>query len=164
MGNYACGSAPLARKIVERGAPATAVQVRDIMFMVCRYANERGHKHEKPGELVRPYSMAVFQPKDRSLEPEEIRLLYNYLEHVATAPTIRLAVKLLMLTMLRKSELIEAEWEGINFTNAIWTIPASRMKRHNPHNVYQNKKDWTSLSSGSCSSRKRPSGMTDAAR
>ena len=48
----------------------------------------------------------------------------------------RLAVKLLLLTMLRKSELVEAEWSEINFTDALWTIPGSRMKRRNPHNVY----------------------------
>jgi integrase len=32
--------------------------------------------------------------------------------------------------------LIEATWEEINFTDAVWTIPAERMKRRNPHNVY----------------------------
>lgn len=126
----------LCDKIVERGAPATAVHVREIALMVYRYANERGHKYDNPADLVRPCSIAVFQPKDRSLTPEEIKLLYVYLEHVSTAPTIRLAVKLLLLTMLRKSELVEAEWGEINFTAALWTIPAQRMKRRSPHNVY----------------------------
>jgi integrase len=126
----------LCDKIVERGAPATAVHAREIVLMVYCYANERGHKYENPANLVRPCSIAIFQPRNRSLAPEEIRLLYEYLERVATAPTIRLAVKLLLLTMLRKSELIEAEWGEINFTDAVWTIPAARMKRRNPHNVY----------------------------
>ena len=104
--------------------------------MVYRYALERGHQYENPAELVRPTSIARFQPKDRSLTPEEIRLLYQYLERVSTSPTNRLAVKLLLLTMLRKSELIEATWDEINFTSALWTIPGERMKRRNPHNVY----------------------------
>lgn len=126
----------LCDKIVGRGAPATAVHAREVVQMVYRYALERGHKYENPAELVRPSSIARFQPKDRSLTPEEIKLLYQYLERVSTAPTIRLAVKLLLLTMLRKSELVEAVWDEINFTDAIWTIPAERMKRRNPHNVY----------------------------
>ena len=126
----------LCDRIVERGAPATAVHVREIVMMVYRHANERGHKYENPADLVRACSIAVFQPRDRSLAPEEISLLYEYLEHVATAPTIRLAVKLLLLTMLRKSELVDAVWDEINFTKALWTIPAIRMKRRNPHNVY----------------------------
>lgn len=126
----------LCDKIVERGAPATAIHAREVVHMVFRYAMERGHKYENPAELVRPTSIARFQPKDRSLTPEEIRILYQYLERISTSPTIRLAVKVLLLTMLRKSELIEATWEEINFTDAVWTIPAERMKRRNPHNVY----------------------------
>src|SRR5690606_16996317 len=57
-------------------------------------------------------------------------------DRVATTPVIRLAVKLLLLTMLRKSEMIEATWDEINFSEALWTIPAERMKRRNPHNIY----------------------------
>ncbi|WP_223201925.1 tyrosine-type recombinase/integrase, partial [Streptococcus pneumoniae] len=68
--------------------------------------------------------------------PQEIWLLYQYLERVSTAPTIRLAVKLLLLTMVRKSELTEATWDEVNFTLATWTIPAERMKRKRPHVVY----------------------------
>lgn len=126
----------LCDEIVERGAPATAVHAREIVHMVFRYAMERGHRYENPAELVRPSSIARFQPKDRALSQDEIRILYQYLERVSTSPTIRLAVKLLLLTMLRKSELIEATWEEVNFTDAVWTIPAQRMKRRNPHNVY----------------------------
>ncbi len=126
----------LCDRVVERGAPATAVHAREVVQMVYRYALDRGHRYENPADLVRPTSIARFQPKDRALTPEEIKLLYQYLEYVSTAPTIRLAVKLLLLTMLRKSELVEATWDEINFTQALWTIPAMRMKRRNPHNVY----------------------------
>lgn len=126
----------LCDKIVDRKAPATAVHAREIVMMVYRHAIERGHNYENPGLMVRPSSIAVFQPKDRALTAGEIALLYEYLEHVATSPTIRLAVKLLLLTMLRKSELTDAVWDEINFTAAVWTVPAERMKRRNPHNVY----------------------------
>lgn len=60
----------------------------------------------------------------------------EYLERVSTAPTFRLAVKLLLLTMLRKSELTDAVWDEINFTDAVWIIPGARMKRRNPHVIY----------------------------
>lgn len=30
----------------------------------------------------------------------------------------------------------EGEWNEVNFTNRVWTIPASRMKRRNAHNIY----------------------------
>jgi integrase len=126
----------LCDKIVERGAPAVAVHAREIVMMVFRYADQRGHRHENPADLVPPCSIAVFQPRDRALGQDELALVYTYLEHVHCSPTLRLAVKLLLLTMVRKSELSNATWDEVNFSNGLWTIPAERMKRRNPHNVY----------------------------
>jgi integrase len=122
--------------IVDRGAPATAVHVREIVLQVFRWAIERGQKVENPAELVRPTSIARFEPRDRALTPEEIGLMYQYMERVGTSPTNRAAAKLLLLTMVRKSELTNATWSEINFSEALWTIPKERMKRRNPHLVF----------------------------
>lgn len=121
--------------IVERGAPATAVHTRDIVLQVYRWAIERGQKVENPADLVRPASIARFEPRDRTLTPAEIGLMYRYMEKVGTTPSIRASVKLLLLTMVRKSELTNATWNEINFSEALWTIPKERMKRRNPHLV-----------------------------
>lgn len=126
----------LCDRVVARGAPATAVHARDIVMMVFRYARERGQKIPNPGDDVRPSSIAKFHPRDRALSPEEVAIVYRYLEKVPTSPTIRLGVKLLLLTLLRKTEMGEGEWAEVNFTSGVWTIPAARMKRRNPHNVY----------------------------
>ncbi|HHG3077198.1 TPA: tyrosine-type recombinase/integrase [Vibrio parahaemolyticus] len=122
--------------IVERGAPATAVHTRDIVLQVYRWATERGQKVENPADLVRPASIARFEPRDRTLTPAEIGLMYRYMEKVGTTPSIRASVKLLLLTMVRKSELTNATWNEINFSEALWTIPKERMKRRNPHLVF----------------------------
>lgn len=122
--------------IVERGAPATAVHVREVVSQVYRWAIERGQKLENPAELVRPTTIARFEPRDRALSPDEIALMYQYIERVGTAPSFRAAAKLLLLTLVRKSELTNATWDEINFTDAVWTIPKERMKRRNPHLVF----------------------------
>ena len=122
--------------IVERGAPATAVHTRDIVLQVYRWAIERGQKVENPADSVRPSSIAWFEPRDRTLSPEEIKLMYQYIERIGTSPSIRAAVKLLLLTMVRKSELTNATRSEINFREALWTIPKERMKRRNPHLVF----------------------------
>ena len=122
--------------IVERGAPATAVHVREIVMQVFRWATERGQKIENPADLVRPTSIARFEPRDRALTPDEIGLMYQYMERVGTSPTNRAAAKLLLLTMVRKSELTNATWSEINFSEALWTVPKERMKRRNPHVVF----------------------------
>lgn len=55
---------------------------------------------------------------------------------MATLPTIRLGMRLYLLTMVRKSELQDAKWDEVDFENAVWTIPKERMKRSKAHNVY----------------------------
>lgn len=122
--------------IVARGAPATAVHAREVVLMVFRHAAERGQKFPNPALGIRPSSIATFQARDRALSGEEVGQVFRYLDKFSTAAPIRLAVKLLLLTMLRKTELAHGTWSEINFTDAVWTIPGPRMKRRNPHNVY----------------------------
>jgi integrase len=126
----------LCAKVKDRGAPATAVHVRDIIKLVYGFAILHGEKVANPAEEVGPASIATFVPKDRSLSPAEIRIMLKQIEHVPTLPTIRLGMKLFLLTMVRKSELQDATWDEVDFENAVWSIPKERMKRSKPHNVY----------------------------
>jgi integrase len=122
--------------IVERGAPATAIHVRDILKQIYGFAILHGEKVANPADEVGPASIASFVPRDRSLSPAEIRVMLKQLEYVATLPTIRLGLRLYLLTMVRKSELLDATWSEIDFVNAVWSIPKERMKRSKAHNVY----------------------------
>ncbi len=126
----------LCAKVKERGAPATAVHVRDIVKLVFAFAILNGEKVANPADEVGPASIATFVPKDRSLSPAEIRIMLGQIEHVATLPTIRLGIKLILLSMVRKSELQDAVWDEVDFENAVWSIPKERMKRSKAHNVY----------------------------
>ncbi len=126
----------LCAKVKERGAPATAVHVRDIVKLVFAFAILHGEKVANPADEVGPASIATFVPKDRSLSPAEIRVMFGQIEHVATLPTIRLGIKLILLSMVRKSELQDAVWDEVDFENAVWSIPKERMKRSKAHNVY----------------------------
>jgi integrase len=123
-------------KIVERGAPATAIHVRDIVKQIYGFAILHGEKVLNPADEVGPASIATFVPKDRALSPSEIRIALKLLERIATLPTIRLGMKLILMTMVRKSELQDAVWDEVDFENAVWTIPKERMKRSKAHNVY----------------------------
>ncbi|MFA6967968.1 tyrosine-type recombinase/integrase [Bosea sp. (in: a-proteobacteria)] len=126
----------LCAKVKERGAPATAVHVRDIVKLVFAFAILHGEKVANPADEVGPASIATFVPKDRSLSPAEIRIMLGQIEHVATLPTIRLGIKLILLSMVRKSELQDATWDEVDFENVVWSIPKERMKRSKAHNVY----------------------------
>ena len=126
----------LCGKVKDRGAPATAIHVRDIVKQIYAFAILHGEKVGNPADNVGPSSIATFAPKDRALSPMEIRIMLEELEHVPTLPTIRLGLRLILLTMVRKSELLDAVWEEVDFENAVWSIPKERMKRGKPHNVY----------------------------
>lgn len=126
----------MCEKVKARGAPATALHVRDIVKLIFSFAILHGEKVSNPADEVGPSSIATFVARDRSLSPSEIRIMLTQLEHVATLPTIRLGMKLFLLSMVRKSELQDAVWDEVDFENAVWSIPKERMKRSKAHNVY----------------------------
>jgi len=68
-------------------------------------------KIDNPAEAIRPGAIATFKVRDRALSPEEIHKYFNALEEVSSAATLRLAVKFMLLTMVRRSEFTQAKWE-----------------------------------------------------
>jgi integrase len=126
----------LCGKVRDRGAPATAIHIRDIVKQIFAFAILHGEKVANPADEVGKASIATFIPKDRALSRQEIRLMFELLERVSTQPAIRIGFRLILLTMVRKSELQDATWDEIDFENAVWTIPKERMKRSRAHNVY----------------------------
>lgn len=128
-------------KIKDRGASASAVRTRDIVGNVFSYAKARGINCENPAEYVAPSTIAIFNPRDRALSKREIGIFFNTLKNAQTSHALKVALKLLMLTMVRKSNLVNATWDEIDFVAAEWTIPAEKMKASRqgagrPHIVY----------------------------
>ena len=126
----------LCDKVKGRGAPATAIHVRDIIKQIYGFAILHGEKVVNPADDVGPSSIATFVARDRALSPSEIRIMLKQLEYVASYPTIKLGLRLILLTLVRKGELIHATWDEIDFENALWTIPKARMKAGKAHNIY----------------------------
>lgn len=123
-------------QIKERGAPSTAIFVRDLIANIYRYAIQRGHKFANPADDIANSSIATFKKRERTLTPKEINLFFNALEETQSDFALKKAVKFILLTLVRKSELIDATWDEINFKDKVWTIPAERMKAKRTHNVY----------------------------
>lgn len=65
----------LCAKIKGRGAPATAIHVRDILKQIYGFAILHGEKIRNPADEVGPASIATFVAKDRALSPTEIRIM-----------------------------------------------------------------------------------------
>ncbi|MCG3143503.1 MAG: Prophage integrase IntA [Gammaproteobacteria bacterium] len=126
----------LCLKIKNRGSPATAIHVRDIVKGIYNFANLHGHKVPNPANEVAPTSIATFKPRERALSPEEIRIAFTLIDKVSFAHIHRLALRMILLTLVRKSELAKAMWSEVDFDKGVWTIPKERMKARRPHSVY----------------------------
>src|SRR5690606_38094426 len=118
----------LCARLKERGAPSTAVLARDIVKQIYAFAKLHGEQIDNPADAVAPASIATIEVRDRALSPSEIGVAFQLLERIATLPTIRLGLKLILLTMVRKGELQVATWDEVHFEHAVWSIPKERMK------------------------------------
>ncbi|WP_176860854.1 tyrosine-type recombinase/integrase [Cupriavidus sp. YR651] len=110
-----------------------AIHIREVVQAVFRHAQARGQAVGNPAEAVRASAVATFKPRDRALTPAEICKFIAALQKVATTPTLRLALKFVLLTGVRKGEFIDATWSEVDFDAGRWTIPASHMKARNAH-------------------------------
>ncbi|MEB3502604.1 tyrosine-type recombinase/integrase [Pasteurella multocida] len=122
--------------IKERGAPSTAIFVRDLFNAVYKYAILKGHNFENPAERISNSSIATFRPRERSLTPKEIHLFFTELNKTERYFTLRKGILFILYTMVRKSEFVNATWNEFDFKRNIWTIPSERMKARRAHNVY----------------------------
>ena len=126
----------LCDRIIERGGRATAIQAREIINSVYRHANDRGHGFFNPAADIKPGSIATFKPRERCLQPEEIGIFFRTLDTVGAMATMKLALKLVLLTLVRKNEFINATWKEVDFKKGTWTIQAERMKGSRAHVIY----------------------------
>ncbi|WP_177220078.1 hypothetical protein [Jannaschia rubra] len=74
-------------KIVDRGAPATAMHAHDITKQIFSFAIFPGEKFTNPADEVGPASITTFKPRNRSLSAAGIRILPKQIQRVATLPT-----------------------------------------------------------------------------
>lgn len=119
---------------VERG-PGPAVHARELTLLVYRYAIGNGMPLVNPVDSIQRSSIATFKARERNLKRREIKTFLDALEVTPTMPTLRMALKFMLLTMVRKGEFIGATWKEIDWERSVWTIPKARMKADREHIV-----------------------------
>jgi len=128
--------AELFRRTKDERGPGPAVHARELVLLVFRYAIGQGVDLVSPVESIQRKSIATFKARERNLTRYEIKEFFEALQETATSPTLRLAVKFVLLTGVRKSEFIDATWKEINRERDVWTIPSSLMKAGRDHKVF----------------------------
>ncbi len=70
-----------------------------------------------------------------TLKPEQLPTLMMALATASIKITTRCLIEWQLHTMVRPSEASGTRWKEIDFENALWNIPAERMKQKKPHTV-----------------------------
>lgn len=116
--------------IVKRGAPVMANRVLALTKDVFDYAIRRHWIEQNPASAFSTRDAGgKEQARDRALTDVEITAVLKAFDNAG--PVFRpyaLAVRLLLITAVRRSELIEAPWSEFDLEKGVWSIPPVRQK------------------------------------
>ena len=127
------------RKVEKRGAIETARRLRQICGQVFRYAIATGVAQHDPSAALRGALGSPGRPRGHKAMPlDEVTTFLKTLGGYDGDVRTRLALHLMILTFARTTELRAARWlefENLEGNNALWRIPADRMKMKLEHTV-----------------------------
>ena len=126
------------RKIEAKGKYETCYRIRQKLEAIFSFAEIEGHCSTNPAKGLQQI-LTKPQPKFQNSIP--ISELPEFLQKIdadkATAPSTALAMKFIILTFVRTSELRFADWDEFDIDSSVplWVIPAERMKMRRIHHV-----------------------------
>ena len=126
------------RKLEAEGKYEACYRLRQKIEAIFSYAEIEGQCIGNPAKGLQ---QILTKPQPKSQNSLPISELPEFLEKMdadkVTAPTTLLAMKFIILTFVRTSELRFADWTefDIDCTEPLWVIPADRMKMRRTHHV-----------------------------
>lgn len=112
-------------------APIQANRTFAFIRAMFRFAESRDYVPFSPCHGVKARTKE--RSRDRVLERAEIADLWRGIDQRGVSQTVRLAVRFLILTAQRTSEVVNAEWAEIE--GSVWTLPGHKVKNGKPHRV-----------------------------
>jgi len=127
----------MTKAIQDRGARDIAKRALETTGQVFRYAIAHGYATRNPASDIRPGDILKSGRKVNyaRVDARELPDLLRAIEVYQGTQITRLAMKLMALTFVRTTELIEAKWSEFDLEAKRWNIPAERMKMRTPHIV-----------------------------
>jgi integrase len=120
----------------DNGRIAAAMQLRNVLKQMFDYALELQLVTLNPAAMVATRYIGKARKRSRVLTPNEIRLYIRTVYQSNMRRQFKLALHIILLTLSRKSELLLARWEHVNFEAGEWLIPEENAKTGKPHIVY----------------------------
>jgi integrase len=123
------------RVVEDKGTLETARRAMQICGQIFMYAIATGRAERNPVPDLRGALKAPVVKHRSYLKENELPAYLDKLEAYDGDPQTKLALRLLLLTFVRTTELRGAEWGEIDWDKAEWRIPAERMKMRELHIV-----------------------------
>lgn len=123
------------RRIENRDALDHLGRVRQRIAQVFKYAIQSGKARHNPAAEMTGACKTRKQEHRPALSRQEFPEFLSKLSVYEGNTQTRLALKLLILTFVRTTELRGARWDEFDFDRAEWRIPATRMKMKEAHVV-----------------------------
>jgi integrase len=120
----------------DEGFDAAAGNIRGVLKRLFDYAMTAGLVTVNPVLALPMRHVHRARSRDRVLAPEEIRAFLKAAFESNIRRQFKVGLHLILLTMVRKSELLLARWSHIDFDKAEWHIPPEHSKMAKPHIVY----------------------------
>ncbi|MEP4194619.1 MAG: integrase arm-type DNA-binding domain-containing protein [Aliishimia sp.] len=124
------------RKVEAKGNYETANRLRARIGSVFRYAVASGIAENDPTYALRD---ALIRPtrvhRAAITDPKALGQLMREIDAFEGQATTRIGLQLLAILAQRPGEIRHARWEDFNFEDAIWSIPAAKMKMRRDHMV-----------------------------
>jgi integrase len=120
----------------DNGQVQAAMQLRNVLKQMFAYAIETQLVTINPAVMVATRFIGKARKRSRVLTPSEIRLYLRTVYQSNIRRQFKLALHIILLTLSRKSELLLARWEHVNFEAGEWLIPEENAKTAKPHIVY----------------------------
>jgi integrase len=125
-------------RIVDDGHIETARRVRGICHEVFRFAIRTQRAKFNPAEILRgPGIIPATKTTHHAAitNPDEVGQLLRVIESYQGHPTTLFGLKFIAQTFVRSGEMRRAEWSEFRIDEALWEIPAERMKTKRKHLV-----------------------------
>jgi integrase len=124
------------QRVEGRGAIETAHRVKTVAAQIFAYAiaTRRAERNPVP-DLTGALQRSVPKHRAAITDPEQVGGLLRALDAYEGTFVTKCALRLAPLVFTRPGELRAAEWVEIDLENALWTIPAEKMKMRESHMV-----------------------------
>ncbi len=123
------------RNVEKRGAIDIAQRVRQRTAAVFAFAIGSGYADANPVTAMKGIFLTRREEPRKMLPLSELPEFLQKLRLHKGDPMIRIALRVIILTMVRTNELRGARWQEFDLQKGIWSIPAERMKMRAAHLV-----------------------------